>query len=1085
MASEDEKLEFPFGMAVASEITGDDWFYMANKVGVSKAANWNTAKQYLDITGELIDPIPAGTSGSPAVIPAGPAGQKRKFEPAPGFYQGFPEVTADHRWQFYWNGSTWSLIDMGELPSPVVNQVLNPVREEVASEKATANYIDGAVLTRVPVLPNQLSGKWPYKSDTVGKLRTEYLAYGDAASLITLIFPFNFRGSDKVEIRFESIYSDRIVFVNNGRMVTSQYILTANDKILKRAFVAVPKGTQTIELAVSSVDIPKTSVTVLTTNSVRNTNDYSYLSFDNLLSRVTVENGKMLMYPNNIVVGGVGANLIQDMPIKPVKLEMYGINITNNGAIIFKDVDKKIIKTLTRADLVYNVRSDDPTKWDMRTTIVPPVDAAYVSFSTDLNYYSGLNSTDIYNAPIDKAVIWQEVDVPKTEVQKIKTFKNNLKGQVNVAGRIGQPNTAISTRTKKILIKNESEKNVGRLAFRFRINEDLNIGSPTEKKLVELISADGSKHFNFVANLAATSQLSGSDASAYPAAVTSYYPIPKFNSGFGVRTNLATVAESRRNLNYANRSLMMGVGTNKHYKPICGHDIFYVRFKSEDQTVLIQWSDLRLKTDDLGITLYSVNNGLSVQSLYASFEDMIELYRDFKAQVLASAVGEHIEFYAYNLGSFVPTDTNNKNRSVNSDLYINPNDVLGMDVPLVSQYYNIKTATNLWDGFPAYVSRKIDRSWHTFEMISPINSNTALFTIDGQWFSDAPGIDFPGIRSVWEKGGSIIIGSELAIDIKDLTVEFDVISDAEVMDSGLVAQVFASDYHPNVLHFFGHDLYHLEDQDITIQTFNRYQQYVSEGGFIPDELKPADPLYKGDDGPIPIYRKHLSHPSFKLEQLFTWLKNAGYINITHKELAAWQHEGRPLPSNKCYMIDFDDTPTYIYEDLQLRNIFKRYHCRPAFALELGFYVDSSITTSYNSAAFIAECKDNDEHRLELQKRVHNMQLEGWDIVIHGGKEGLFHNGMTYKEYVSQISEAQHIANKLGFDSQYWCLSSSGSTPNSVKLHEHFGVLISTSTTDAYPSLCNHPNYSARIAWETLNTRQPHTQLSRIIGDNIK
>lgn len=76
------------------------------------------AKEQASVTsGALTDPIPPGTESEPAVIPPGPAGQKVKFEPEPGFYQGFDEVTSDKRWYFYWSGSSWSLVDMGELPN--------------------------------------------------------------------------------------------------------------------------------------------------------------------------------------------------------------------------------------------------------------------------------------------------------------------------------------------------------------------------------------------------------------------------------------------------------------------------------------------------------------------------------------------------------------------------------------------------------------------------------------------------------------------------------------------------------------------------------------------------------------------------------------------------------------------------------------------------------------------------------------------------------------------------------------------------------------------------------------------------------
>ena len=58
----------------------------------------------LDIRGaELLDPVAPGTQAEPAVIPSGPEDSKGKFEPQPGFYQGFPEVTPNKRWYFYWD----------------------------------------------------------------------------------------------------------------------------------------------------------------------------------------------------------------------------------------------------------------------------------------------------------------------------------------------------------------------------------------------------------------------------------------------------------------------------------------------------------------------------------------------------------------------------------------------------------------------------------------------------------------------------------------------------------------------------------------------------------------------------------------------------------------------------------------------------------------------------------------------------------------------------------------------------------------------------------------------------------------------
>ncbi|MFD2741976.1 MULTISPECIES: DUF4886 domain-containing protein [Sphingobacterium] len=75
------------------------------------------------LVGDLIDPIAPGTAQVPAVIPAGPAGKKRKFEPRPGFYQGFPEVTSDKRWYFYWDDSIWQLVDLGKIPDSSIQTI--------------------------------------------------------------------------------------------------------------------------------------------------------------------------------------------------------------------------------------------------------------------------------------------------------------------------------------------------------------------------------------------------------------------------------------------------------------------------------------------------------------------------------------------------------------------------------------------------------------------------------------------------------------------------------------------------------------------------------------------------------------------------------------------------------------------------------------------------------------------------------------------------------------------------------------------------------------------------------------------------
>lgn len=95
----------------------------------------------LDLQGaELIDPTAPGTAENPAMIPDGPADRKGKFEPAPGFYQGFPEITSDKRWYFYWNNTEWSLVDMGKLPMREGTETI--VAEEIPKGKAVVKYVE-------------------------------------------------------------------------------------------------------------------------------------------------------------------------------------------------------------------------------------------------------------------------------------------------------------------------------------------------------------------------------------------------------------------------------------------------------------------------------------------------------------------------------------------------------------------------------------------------------------------------------------------------------------------------------------------------------------------------------------------------------------------------------------------------------------------------------------------------------------------------------------------------------------------------------------------------------------------------------
>ncbi|SEG75767.1 SGNH/GDSL hydrolase family protein [Sphingobacterium lactis] len=131
-------------MAKASTVNGVDKMMLGkNETGETLYIDFDQAKEYLEITGELIDPVSPGTLADPANLPPAPAGQKRKFEPEPGYYTDGTttfNVDSTKRYYFYWNGTTWSLKDMGALPTESKAQVIEvgnqlaPTSDAVAKE---------------------------------------------------------------------------------------------------------------------------------------------------------------------------------------------------------------------------------------------------------------------------------------------------------------------------------------------------------------------------------------------------------------------------------------------------------------------------------------------------------------------------------------------------------------------------------------------------------------------------------------------------------------------------------------------------------------------------------------------------------------------------------------------------------------------------------------------------------------------------------------------------------------------------------------------------------------------------------------
>ncbi|WP_185216169.1 hypothetical protein [Sphingobacterium mizutaii] len=115
-------VKFSDEMPKPTSIKGTDRFLISDGVtGEAKAPDFNQAKEYLNITGIELEPLVGGDSSATALVVAnGPAGEQRTAEVSSGkwydFGSGPVEASADRRWKSYWNGTSWVLKDMGELP---------------------------------------------------------------------------------------------------------------------------------------------------------------------------------------------------------------------------------------------------------------------------------------------------------------------------------------------------------------------------------------------------------------------------------------------------------------------------------------------------------------------------------------------------------------------------------------------------------------------------------------------------------------------------------------------------------------------------------------------------------------------------------------------------------------------------------------------------------------------------------------------------------------------------------------------------------------------------------------------------------
>lgn len=173
-------VKFPSEMAPATSIGGNDKLMISKEAtGEAYQATFNQAKEYLNITGIELEPLVGGdTSGTALVVAPGPSGEQRTAEVASGKYYDFgsgPQLAdADKRWKAYWSGSTWSLKDMGALPSVTVEDDVSQENTGAVSGKGVDDTIN-KLAKRSPNIIDYMtfqSGIWAESATTHKVVKT-------------------------------------------------------------------------------------------------------------------------------------------------------------------------------------------------------------------------------------------------------------------------------------------------------------------------------------------------------------------------------------------------------------------------------------------------------------------------------------------------------------------------------------------------------------------------------------------------------------------------------------------------------------------------------------------------------------------------------------------------------------------------------------------------------------------------------------------------------------------------------------------------------------------------------------------------
>ncbi|GEM_PF-4303500 len=188
----------------------------------------------LDLQGaELIDPTSPGTELAPSVIPPGPEDRKGKFEPEPGFYDGFPEVTSERRWYFYWDMNSWSLKDMGALPENIKSGSVSELDNYTSSEARVVESGSGNKYVLETVVQNNISRQYRISPNVGGIPYLSWRDYsngswsGNKRGLLLEAFNDNYDLLTKSGAYYRDTISEqpRLMLVNSEGSVTSQLII--------------------------------------------------------------------------------------------------------------------------------------------------------------------------------------------------------------------------------------------------------------------------------------------------------------------------------------------------------------------------------------------------------------------------------------------------------------------------------------------------------------------------------------------------------------------------------------------------------------------------------------------------------------------------------------------------------------------------------------------------------------------------------------------------------------------------------------------------------------------------------------------